>query len=63
VAVERKRLADYGLKSERVLMRAKGPGVFEREVEEIEDRLMLTTLDKAVHWAQTKSGSPAARSR
>jgi NADH-quinone oxidoreductase subunit B len=58
VAVERKRLADYGLKSERVLMRAKGPGVFEREVEEIEDRLMLTTLDKAVHWAQTKSMWP-----
>jgi NADH-quinone oxidoreductase subunit B len=58
VAVERKRLADYGLKSERVLMPAKEPGVFEREVEKIEDRLMLTTLDKAVHWAQTKSMWP-----
>ncbi len=58
MAVERKRLADYGLRSERVLMPAKGPGVFEREVEKIEDRLMLTTLDKAVHWAQTKSMWP-----
>jgi NADH-quinone oxidoreductase subunit B len=35
-------------------MRAKGPSVFERElgVEEIEDRLMLSTVEKAVAWAQ-----------
>jgi NADH-quinone oxidoreductase subunit B len=59
VAVEppRRRLADYGLKSERTLMRAKGPGVFERELgaEDIEDRLMLTTVEKAVAWAQGSS--------
>jgi NADH-quinone oxidoreductase subunit B len=57
VAVSRKRLADYGLKSERTLMRRKGPGVFERElgVEDLEDRLMLTTVEKAVAWAQGHS--------
>jgi NADH:ubiquinone oxidoreductase subunit B-like Fe-S oxidoreductase len=58
VAVERKRLADYGLKSERVLWPTKGPGVFEREVAELESRVGLTTLDKAVAWAQTKSMWP-----
>jgi len=54
MAVRKKRLADYGLQSERTLMRAKGPSVFEKElgVDEIEDRLMLTTLEKAVAWAQ-----------
>jgi NADH-quinone oxidoreductase subunit B len=52
--VRKKRLADYGLKSERTLMKGKGPSVFERElgVDEIEDRLMLTTVEKAVAWAQ-----------
>jgi NADH-quinone oxidoreductase subunit B len=59
VAVERrkKRLADYGLKSERTLMRGKGPGVFERELgaEDLEDRLMITTVEKAVAWAQGNS--------
>ena len=55
-----KRLRDYGLQSERVLWTGKGPGVFERElgVEELEERLMLTTLEKAVLWSQTKSMWP-----
>ncbi len=34
------------------------PGVFEQEVESIEDALGLTTLEKAVAWAQTKSMWP-----
>ena len=57
MAVERKaRLADYGLQSERVLMRKKGPGVFERELgEALESKLMLSTLEKAVAWAQGSS--------
>ena len=57
MAVERKvRLADYGLQSERVLMRKKGPGVFERELgEELESKLMLTSLEKAIAWAQGSS--------
>jgi NADH-quinone oxidoreductase subunit B len=61
VAVEKKkgaRLADYGLSSERVLMKHHGSGVFEREVENLEERLMLTTLEKAVAWSQTKSMWP-----
>jgi NADH-quinone oxidoreductase subunit B len=53
-----KRLATYGLSSERVLMKGKGPGVFEREVENLEERLMLTTLERAVAWSQTKSMWP-----
>ena len=54
MAVRKKRLADYGLQSERTLMRSKGPSVFEKELgaDEIEDRLMLTTVQKAVAWAQ-----------
>ena len=54
MAVRKKRLADYGLQSERTLMRAKGPSVFEKELgaDEIEDRLMLSTVEKAVAWAQ-----------
>jgi NADH-quinone oxidoreductase subunit B len=57
VAVRKKRLADYGLQSERTLMRAKGPSVFEQELgaDEIEDKLMLTTVEKAVAWAQSYS--------
>ena len=59
MAVERpKRLADYGLHSERVMWRGKGPGKFEDELGNLEQRLGLTTLDKAVHWAQTKSMWP-----
>jgi NADH-quinone oxidoreductase subunit B len=54
--VERKkRLTDYGLHSERLLMRRKEPGVFERELGDLEDKLMLTTVEKAVAWAQGHS--------
>ena len=48
----RKRLADYGINSERVLMRKKGPGVFESELGDLEGKLLLTTVEKAVRWAQ-----------
>jgi NADH-quinone oxidoreductase subunit B len=58
VAVERKRLADYGLRSERLLWPTKGPGVFEQEVDNLEQRLGLTTLAKAVAWSQTRSMWP-----
>ncbi len=54
------RLADYGLNSERLLWprtgpHAKGAGVFEQELGDLEERLMLTTLEKAVRWAQGNS--------
>ena len=52
---KRQRLADYGLNSERVLWKGKGPGVFEQELGDLEERLMLTTVDKAVLWAQGHS--------
>ena len=54
MAVKKKRLADYGLQSERTLMRGKGPGVFEQELgaDELAERLGLTTVEKAVAWAQ-----------
>ena len=55
MAVDKKRLAQYGLKSERVLWRGKGPGVFEQELGELEGKLGLTTLEKAVAWAQGSS--------
>jgi NADH-quinone oxidoreductase subunit B len=55
VAVERKRLADYGLRSERVLWKGKGPGKFEQELGDFESRLMLTTVEKAIAWAQKNS--------
>jgi NADH-quinone oxidoreductase subunit B len=58
VAVERgKRLRQYGLKSERLLWPTKGPSVFERElgVEDLESMLGLTTVEKAVAWAQSSS--------
>jgi NADH-quinone oxidoreductase subunit B len=51
----KKRLADYGLHSERTLMRRKGPSVFEQELGDLEERLMLTTVAKAVAWAQGHS--------
>src|SRR5262249_15257929 len=51
-------LAKAGLQSERVLMPDRGPGVFEREVEEIEDALLLTTVEKAVAWARSHSVWP-----
>jgi NADH-quinone oxidoreductase subunit B len=54
------RLADYGLQSERLLWptsgpHAKPPGVFETELGDLEDKLMLTTLERAVRWAQGNS--------
>ena len=53
---KKERLADYGLNSERVLWRGKGPGVFEQELgDDLEDKLMLTTVEKAVAWAQGNS--------
>jgi NADH-quinone oxidoreductase subunit B len=59
MAVEKKkRLADYGLHTERVMWEGKGPGVFEQELGDLEEALMLTTLDKAVLWAQSKSMWP-----
>ena len=59
MAVERdKRLADYGLHSERVMWLGKGPGKFEEELGDLESRLGITTLAKAVRWAQTKSMWP-----
>ena len=51
-------LAKAGLQSERVLWPDRGPGVFEREVEEMEDALLMTTVDKAVAWAQSNSVWP-----
>jgi len=57
MAVER-RLRDYGLQSERLLWPTKGPGIFETEVADLEEKLMLTTLEKAVAWAQAKSMWP-----
>jgi NADH-quinone oxidoreductase subunit B len=59
VAVEKKRLADYGLHSEATLRG--GPGKFEAEMsaDELEPRLGLTTLAKAIAWSQTKSMWPA----
>ena len=38
----KKRLADYGLHSERTLMRKKGPGVFEQELGDLESKIGLT---------------------
>ena len=57
MAVKKKRLADYGVQSERTLMRDKGPSVFEKELgaDELEERLMLTTVEKAVAWSQSYS--------
>jgi NADH-quinone oxidoreductase subunit B len=51
----KKRLADYGLSSERTLMRRKGPGVFEQELGDLQSKLGLTTVEKAVAWAQGHS--------
>src|SRR5215469_17243643 len=54
------RLRDYGLQSERLLWPTKGPSRFGEEMgaEELERALGLTTLEKAVRWAQTKSMWP-----
>jgi NADH-quinone oxidoreductase subunit B len=52
----KKRLAQYGLHSERVMWQGKGPGVFEQELgEDLEKRLGMTTVEKAVAWAQGSS--------
>src|SRR5439155_10812391 len=59
VAIEG-RLRDHGLQSERVLWPTKEPGIFEREVAAMERAVGLTTLEKAVAWAQTKSMWPDA---
>src|SRR5207248_1646655 len=55
-----KRLRDHGLQSERLLWPTKGPSQFEEDlgVDELEHALGLTTLEKAVRWAQTKSMWP-----
>ena len=52
------RLRDSGMKSERLLWPTKGPGRFEQEVADLEQRVGLTTLQKAVAWAQTNSMWP-----
>jgi NADH-quinone oxidoreductase subunit B len=56
----RKRLADYGLNTERLLMEKRGPrhdsSKFSQDLgPDLEDRLMLTTVEKAVAWAQGSS--------
>ncbi len=61
MAVERPKssgLAAHGLKSERILWPGKGPSEFEQELGDIESQLGVTTLEKAVAWAQTKSMWP-----
>ncbi|HZR95791.1 MAG TPA: NADH-quinone oxidoreductase subunit B family protein, partial [Gaiellaceae bacterium] len=60
MADQPKRLRDYGLQSERLLWPTSKPSHFEEEMgaEEIERALGLTTLEKAVRWAQTKSMWP-----
>src|SRR5467141_3372559 len=60
MAEKPKRLSEYGLQSERLLWPTKGPSKFEEEigVEDLERALGLTTLEKAVRWAQTKSMWP-----
>jgi NADH-quinone oxidoreductase subunit B len=55
---DKKRLADYGLNSERVLWQDKGPSTFERELGDLEQKLMLTTVEKAVAWSQASSVWP-----
>ncbi len=58
MAVGEKRLRDLGLQSERLLWPTKNLSVFEQEVGELEQELGLTTLGKAVAWAQAKSMWP-----
>jgi NADH-quinone oxidoreductase subunit B len=54
---KRTRLRDFGLQSERLLWPTKGPGKFEQEigVDQLEQRLMLTTVERAVRWSQANS--------
>jgi NADH-quinone oxidoreductase subunit B len=63
VAVGKKRLADYGLNTERILMEKHGPKrdeppAFEKELGNLEERLMLTTVEKALAWAHRSSMWP-----
>jgi len=55
MAVKKERLADRGLHTERVMWQGKGPGTFEQELGDLEQKLMLTTVNKAVAWAQSSS--------
>jgi NADH-quinone oxidoreductase subunit B len=57
MAVDRP-LRELGLKSERLLWPTKGAGKFETEVQGLEQKVGLTTLGKAVAWAQSKSMWP-----
>jgi NADH-quinone oxidoreductase subunit B len=56
---DRPKLADYGLNTERLLMRKTGlkpdESKFESEIPDLEQHLMLTTVEKAVAWAQSGS--------
>src|SRR5207244_11023051 len=52
-----KPLRDLGLQSERLLM-PKPASHFEQEVQDLEQKVGLTTLAKAVAWAQTNSMWP-----
>src|SRR4051795_11431636 len=52
-----KPLRSYGLNSERLLMPSKASS-FEQEVADLEQKVGLTTLAKAVAWAQTNSMWP-----
>jgi len=56
--VSKRPLAQAGLQSERLLWPTKGPGVFEQEVAAMEQAVGLTTLEKAIAWAQTRSMWP-----
>jgi NADH-quinone oxidoreductase subunit B len=53
-----KPLRDLGMQSERLLWPSKGPGHFETEVQELESKVGLSTLGKAVAWAHSKSMWP-----
>ena len=58
-ATKRKRLRDFGLQCERLLWPTKGPArSSRRSARQLEQRLVLTTLEKAVAWAQTNSMWP-----
>jgi NADH-quinone oxidoreductase subunit B len=58
-SANRPRLADHGLNTERLLMRKTGTrpdeSKFEAEFPDLENELMLTTVEKAVTWAQSGS--------
>jgi NADH-quinone oxidoreductase subunit B len=54
----KKRLADYGLQSEAVLWPTKSSTHFEDELGDLESSLGLTTLDRAIAWAHSKSMWP-----